>query len=388
MISLVLILIFISCLPISDNTISQSDQNLPPVVNLYLDPSEHNVPNAVKTMEQVYFVGKDSYDPDDTGNLTYFWDFGNGETSTLVSPINVYNQIGEYRVFLTVNDSILSSTRGMLIIVFSEGGNYPVASILLDAGKDEKGAYVANVSQPIVFDASLSYDPDGSVLNYEWDFGDGKSSMSPTPVHEYTNDDIYTIILTVHDDEELVDQDYISITIGTGTPIKPPEHPSEEDGRTQLVTIFMIIAVAIILLLILLWLFLGRMRRRTLQKTEASQEPEPRSIGFDQPRARAPSLPTSGTGSSIAAPSSGKVTSPTSLSVSKPSAAAMPSKPMPIPEFGRPNIRSQDQKARSARMNKLTANEGKLKQAMLRKKLAEQRKKMDDDMKKELQDMG
>jgi hypothetical protein len=338
--------IFVSC-PVG----SEDIENLPPVPNLYLDPSEHPVPNAVKVLEQVYFVGKDSYDPDSTGNLSYFWDFGDGSTSNQISPTNIYNQIGEYKVSLTINDSRLTSTRFITIIVFSEGGNYPIASIMIDAKKDASGSNYANVSEPIVFDASGSYDPDGSLLNYEWDFGDNKKSLRKTVVHEYDTDGIYSVVLTINDDETLIDQDTISITIGTGKPPKTVNNNENGDDRTQLGATYLAIAVVIIIVLVVIWLFLGRLRKRALAKADMATRD--RGLG----KAEMPERP-------------------------------QPRKSIPIPDFGRPAVKSKDQLARKARMDKLTANEGKMKQVMLRKKLQEERKKLDDDMKKELEDMG
>ena len=39
-----------------------------------------------------------------TGSLTYAWDFGDGQTSTLQNPVNIYSAAGKYTVILTVTD--------------------------------------------------------------------------------------------------------------------------------------------------------------------------------------------------------------------------------------------------------------------------------------------
>ena len=51
------------------------------------------------------------------------------------------------------------------------------------------------------FDASASYDPDGTVVDYSWDFGDGTSGTGITTTHTFTSstDRTYTVILTVTD---------------------------------------------------------------------------------------------------------------------------------------------------------------------------------------------
>ncbi|MCU7852023.1 MAG: PKD domain-containing protein [Candidatus Thiodiazotropha sp. (ex Monitilora ramsayi)] len=50
------------------------------------------------------------------------------------------------------------------------------------------------------FDASGSFDPDGSTLHYLWNFGDGLTSSSQNPSHTFTVSGDYTSTLTVVDD--------------------------------------------------------------------------------------------------------------------------------------------------------------------------------------------
>ena len=49
------------------------------------------------------------------------------------------------------------------------------------------------------FDASGSYDPDGSIVRYHWDFGDGKESTSKVLTHVYEKIGWYNVTLTLID---------------------------------------------------------------------------------------------------------------------------------------------------------------------------------------------
>jgi PKD repeat protein len=62
-------------------------------------------------------------------------------------------------------------------------------------------AAVAN--KTVDFDASGSYDPDGSITLYVWDFGDGSKQNATDPVvnHNYTKEGLYSITLRVMDNE-------------------------------------------------------------------------------------------------------------------------------------------------------------------------------------------
>jgi len=67
--------------------------------------------------------------------------------------------------------------------------------------------------QEVTFDASDSLDPDGGTLTYSWDFGDGNSSTGVSPTNTYVIEGLYTVNLTVTDDESVTNsfQEYIYI---------------------------------------------------------------------------------------------------------------------------------------------------------------------------------
>jgi PKD repeat protein len=71
-------------------------------------------------------------------------------------------------------------------------------------------------NQTIIFDASNSTDPDGTITNYEWDFGDGTTGFGKVATHSYANNGTYHITLTVTDDNDVTDTTTKEITIGAG----------------------------------------------------------------------------------------------------------------------------------------------------------------------------
>ena len=63
------------------------------------------------------------------------------------------------------------------------------------------GPYNGTVNNAVSFNSSGSYDPDGTISSYLWNFGDGSTSTSANPSHTYTSADTYTVSLTVTDNE-------------------------------------------------------------------------------------------------------------------------------------------------------------------------------------------
>ena len=62
------------------------------------------------------------------------------------------------------------------------------------------------------FSSAGSIDPDGSLVSYAWDFGDGGSATAVNPSHTYTTAGSYTATLTVTDNEGATASATVSIT--------------------------------------------------------------------------------------------------------------------------------------------------------------------------------
>ncbi|UCG36298.1 MAG: PKD domain-containing protein [Candidatus Bathyarchaeota archaeon] len=58
------------------------------------------------------------------------------------------------------------------------------------------------VGEPVTLNASASYDPDGgSIVSYDWDFGDDATGTGMIPTHTYSEASDYIVTLNVTDDE-------------------------------------------------------------------------------------------------------------------------------------------------------------------------------------------
>ncbi|HLF17722.1 MAG TPA: PKD domain-containing protein [Candidatus Omnitrophota bacterium] len=74
---------------------------------------------------------------------------------------------------------------------------------LCEAQQNSLQPLTSSKCNEFTFDATGSYDQEGGALNYEWNFGDGMISSEPVVTHTYKNAGVYTVTLTIADDEGL-----------------------------------------------------------------------------------------------------------------------------------------------------------------------------------------
>jgi PKD repeat protein len=153
-----------------------------------------------------FFSDKSSGNP-----TTWFWDFGNGQTSIIQNPAIVYSAPGIYTVTLTVtnnagNDNI---TKTNYIVVDA----VPIAQFSLAAGK-------GCLPFPVSF-TDLSNPVSGSITSWSWDFGDSSVSNLQNPFYTYNKDGTYSVKLTVQNSKGCLDSLLLVDTVSVGSRPSP-----------------------------------------------------------------------------------------------------------------------------------------------------------------------
>jgi len=172
-------------------------------------------------LEEVHF-----YDNSTGDIVAWIWYFGDGSSSTEQNPVHKYEDNGTYLVRLVVWDKYgQMEYKEKYITVLNVP---PVAN----AGKDR---IVNNLS--VTFNASLSYDLDGHIERYIWDFGDGNSKEGKVVNHEYEEEGIYTVNLTVIDNDGAEDYDEVNVTVDVTPPITNHSLNEEKEWYNTSVTI-------------------------------------------------------------------------------------------------------------------------------------------------------
>jgi len=176
------------------------------------------------------------------GEITSWeWDFDNDGTidSTSQNPYHTYTSSGEYTISLTVtaltvNESDTETKDSYVVVT-------PVDQPQV---ADSGGPYTGEVGARIRFDGSGSYDPDGELVLYEWDLGDGTTKEGDKCYHIYQESGTYTVTLTVTDAVGNIDTDQTTVTV----------LPSEELPFWIIGIIFLVaVIIGTTVIAILLW---------------------------------------------------------------------------------------------------------------------------------------
>ncbi|MCD4732323.1 MAG: PKD domain-containing protein, partial [Bacteroidales bacterium] len=117
------------------------------------------------------------------GELTYFWDFDDGNTSTDENPIHSYASGGDYEVFLTVTHESGCTDTYMDMVSFYN----PIAQFDHDVACVE--------TETCFYDESIPNSD--SISTWIWNFGNGNSSSSQNPCIVYTSPGQYIVTLVV-----------------------------------------------------------------------------------------------------------------------------------------------------------------------------------------------
>ncbi|PLX00866.1 MAG: hypothetical protein C0591_00480 [Marinilabiliales bacterium] len=153
-----------------------------------------------------YFLSEDltvEFDNLSSGNnLTYYWDFGDGNFSQEENPEHTYIGLGIYEICLAIssNDSTCYDMYCESIVVNDSG--YCLAQY----------AYYPDSSQSdyTYQFIDLSY---GEIDSWYWDFGDGSFSEEQNPVHTFISEGNFYVCLTITQGEcQSTWCEYVSVT--------------------------------------------------------------------------------------------------------------------------------------------------------------------------------
>ncbi|CZF86019.1 M20/M25/M40 family metallo-hydrolase [Grimontia marina] len=217
------------------------------------EPTENQPPKAsFSASAKGLTVTLNQGSSDDKGIERYEWSFGDGTTSSQISPTHTYSSSGNYTISLTVFDAEGQSDNVIQQVTVSDvncfvaaypawsaaasykagdkvsygGKNYEaiwwstgatpsvytnVWKLIDDDGSNGSGecdneapvaSFTLSANGMMVSFQSTSTD-DNAIVSYLWNFGDNSQSTQANPSHQYSKEGVFSVSLTVKDDEGL-----------------------------------------------------------------------------------------------------------------------------------------------------------------------------------------
>jgi PKD repeat protein len=128
---------------------------------------------------------------DADGQVTaYTWDFGDGAAATTTKDAqHTFAAANTYTVSLTVIDNDGAANSVAQSVQVSAPANAPPTASFTSSCTDLACSFTG-----------LGSDGDGTVVGFQWDFGDGAKAATQNATHAYASAGTYVVVLTVTDD--------------------------------------------------------------------------------------------------------------------------------------------------------------------------------------------
>jgi len=138
------------------------------------------------------------------GSLDFFWDFGDGETSTEQDPAHTFTGAGVFSTVFTATDAdgdLASAT----VVITVGNASIPVVSIV---------ANPTTGTAPLDVDFTATASGGNAPLTFAWDFGDGAVANIAAPSHIFTAAGTYLTRVQVTDADGDVAEATVAIVAG------------------------------------------------------------------------------------------------------------------------------------------------------------------------------
>ncbi|MEM3043072.1 MAG: PKD domain-containing protein [Thermoplasmata archaeon] len=233
-------------------------ENTPPCATILSAPSD-----LLKREEGIFRAcATDLDDPPEL--LGFLWCFGDGVSATGPEVSHCYTRSGTYRVSLTVSDD--------------DGDNSTLYHTVRVPNLPPEALFACPppgyLNETFTFDATFSWDPDGSIVNWSWEFGDGTRGYGAVVSHGYSTPGNYTVTLTVTDDEGATNSSSAVLWVRE-MPTPPPVSLPISPGTTWTTVALVAALVGLVMLALVVW---ASLRRRGGGEGGAGEEQGPGGV--------------------------------------------------------------------------------------------------------------
>ncbi|MEO5572091.1 MAG: PKD domain-containing protein [Bacteroidia bacterium] len=134
------------------------------------------------------------------GATQWFWDFGDGTTSSLENPSHTFTLPPPYNISLIISNDSCSDTLNFPNVELGAGGVIlPPDTLVIHQPDPETGCAPLSIN---------FHNPKQNAIFWLWSFGDGATSTQSNPIHIYTDPGVYDLTLITSTSTGIVDTIY------------------------------------------------------------------------------------------------------------------------------------------------------------------------------------
>jgi PKD repeat protein len=149
----------------------------------------------------------ESFDPGGSTFASRLWDFGDGASASGCCPSHQFAADGDYTVTLTVTTTDGRTDSASLVVPVRTPPPSPVANFHYDPPDPNRVSTISFTDDSI--------DPAGQTFVSTWYFGDGASASGCCPNHQYAEDGVYAVTLTVTTTDGRTDNRTLIVSVRT-----------------------------------------------------------------------------------------------------------------------------------------------------------------------------
>ncbi|MBN1860071.1 MAG: PKD domain-containing protein, partial [Candidatus Thermoplasmatota archaeon] len=223
-------------------------------------PMKPTGPTLIQTGGNYYFIST-AYDSDDNDTLRLLFNWGDGTYSNWTGflPSNVTASLSHTWINASsYNITVIAQDKKGANSSWSEPLNVIVSQVTPD--EEPIVVEISTSSETILpheiiqFDASKCSIPGSAIVSYNWEFGDGNTSIGKTAAHTYTAPGQYTVTLEIMDLLGDIYNKKINIAV---TPLPAQTTLQQQENPLSLLLSILLIG-AIFILIFLLFSFTGK----------------------------------------------------------------------------------------------------------------------------------
>ena len=186
------------------------------------------------TGQPISFDGTGSHGPADkhikSTIETYEWNWGDGSVTSTKSPMVEH-------AYASTQGAVRRTFTVTLKVIDGNGDNNSTSHSVEIEDRSPTAAFTpplgATAGTTTQLDGSPSSDPDGTIAQYKWSFGDGSGATGSAPTHVYANPGEYTVTLEITDDAGETASVSHSVSVGVAPPAGQSSIPSAQPGSTK-----------------------------------------------------------------------------------------------------------------------------------------------------------